>query len=75
MDKKWTANEIQRNFMKGLEGEVEGLTLAEINAKLGTNIKTGSINTLISKGLVIADGEKEVIVQAKRKVKVYKLVK
>ena len=75
MEKTWTPNETQRDFMKGLADAPDGLTLAEINAKLGKEIKTGSINTLLTKGLVIADGEHEIVVQAKRKVKVYKLAK
>ena len=72
---KWEANDTQKLFMEALKDEADGLTLAEINAKLGKEIKTGSINTLLSKGLVVADGEREVVVQAKRKVKVYKLAK
>ena len=76
MEKKtWEPNDNQKRFMEGLANEAEGLTLAELNAKLGTEIKTGSINTLLTKGLVIADGEKEIIVQAKRKVKIYRLAK
>ena len=54
---KWTANETQKTFLKALaDGKVK--SLRQINAELGKEIKTGSVNTLISKGYVksIADG-------------------
>lgn len=71
----WTPNKNQKAFMEALEGVEEGLTLAEINEKLGTDIKTGSINCLLTKELVETIGEREVMVLAKKKVKVYKLVR
>ena len=70
----WVANKTQQMFMEALEGEENGLTLSEVNEKLGTEIKTGSINCLLAKGLVETDGEREVQVMVKKKVKVYKLV-
>jgi hypothetical protein len=71
----WVANKTQKAFLEALEGVEEGLTLSEINEKLGTEIKTGSINCLLTKGLVETDGEREVQVLVKKKVKVYKLVR
>ena len=71
----WTPNKNQKAFLEALEGVEEGLTLSEVNEKLGTEIKTGSINCLLTKGLVEADGEREVQVLVKKKVKVYKLVR
>ena len=53
----WTPNETQKLFLGALaDGNVK--SLKQINAELGKEIKTGSINTLISKGMVksIADG-------------------
>ena len=53
----WTPNETQKLFLGALaDGTVK--SLKQINAELGKEIKTGSINTLISKGMVksIADG-------------------
>ena len=53
----WTPNETQKLFLGALaDGKVK--SLRQINAELGKEIKTGSINTLISKGMVksIADG-------------------
>ena len=54
---KWSANDTQKTFLKALaDGKVK--SLRQINAELGKEIKTGSVNTLISKGYVksIADG-------------------
>lgn len=54
---KWTPNETQKAFLGALaDGKVK--SLRQINAELGREIKTGSINTLIAKGMVqsIADG-------------------
>ena len=70
----WTPNKTQQSFMEALADEENGLTLSEVNEKLGTEIKTGSINCLLAKGLVETDGEREVQVMVKKKVKVYKLV-
>lgn len=56
-DRKWEANETQKSFMGVLaDGKVK--SLRQINAELGREIKTGSITTLITKGLVksIPDG-------------------
>ena len=53
----WSANETQKTFLKALaDGKTK--SLRQINAELGKEIKTGSVNTLITKGLVksIADG-------------------
>ena len=53
----WTPNETQKTFLGALaDGKVK--SLSQINAELGKEIKTGSVNTLITKGLVksIADG-------------------
>lgn len=70
----WTPNKTQQSFMEALADAEDGLTLSEVNEKLGTEIKTGSINCLLAKGLVETDGEREVMVMTKKKVKVYKLV-
>lgn len=70
----WVANEKQKKFMEVLAEHEDGLTLSEINEILDMEIKTGSINCLLAKGLVETDGEREVMVMTKKKVKVYKLV-
>ena len=51
------------------------LTLAELSEKLGMEIKSGNINALVKKGNVEKSGEREIIVQAKRKVGEYSFVR
>ena len=56
----WSANDTQKKFMEILKKYPDGVTLKEIEVAEGETFKTGSINTLIGKGLVNADGKKEV---------------
>ena len=50
-NKTWTMNETQMAFVGALkDGQIK--SLKQVNAELGTAIKTGSINTLITKGIV-----------------------
>lgn len=63
-------NEKQTAFINALK-ETEGLTLAEASKRAGVEIKSGSINTLVKKGLVTTIGDREIVVKAKRKVKVF----
>lgn len=55
-DRKWEPNETQNEFLKILGENPDGLTLREIAKKTGKVFKSGSINTLSSKGLVDSDG-------------------
>lgn len=49
----WQPNETQKIFMEALaDGTVK--SLKQINNALGKEIKTGSVNTLITKGKVIS---------------------
>lgn len=75
----WSANAKQKKFMEEIAKEENGLSLHEVNERLGLTgtedeIKSGSINCLITKGLVEAEGEREIEVTVKRKVKVYKYI-
>lgn len=57
MANTWQPNETQKIFLGALaDGKVK--SLRQINTELGKDIKTGSVNTLITKGYVesIADG-------------------
>ena len=51
-------NETQKNFVEVLKGYENGITLFELKL-VGIEFKSGSINTLISKGIVSADDERE----------------
>lgn len=66
-------NEKQTEFLADLAKTSGSLTLSEINAKFGTEFKSGTINALVKAGKVAYGEDKEVIVSAKRKVHTYKL--
>ena len=76
MEKTWTPNELQKAFMGALSDGSEK-TLAEISVILGKEIKSGCINTLTAKGLIISNPKSRTIVCPhcghKRKVGTYKL--
>jgi hypothetical protein len=82
-NKTWTMNETQKAFMGVLAGYPDGVTMFELKLA-GHDFKTGSINTLITKGLVVTDGEKDfacdivydgkVVGKTTKTGKVYKLV-
>lgn len=55
-DRKWEPNETQKEFLKILGENPDGITLREIAKKYGKVVKSGSINSLASKGLVNTDG-------------------
>ena len=81
---KWTPNEKQKLFLGAL-ADGKALTLAEVSKKVGVEIKSGSINTLIAKGMVqtedvsydcniVRKDNNEVVGTTKKTVKAYKLV-
>lgn len=55
--KTWSANETQTAFMTALRENGGKATLFELNYFKGYAFKSGSVNTLIKKGLVKADEE------------------
>ena len=54
--RKWKMNDTQKEFVKILGENPDGLTLREIKKNYGKEFKSGSINTLASKGIVNTDG-------------------
>lgn len=50
--KDWAPNEVQKEFMEVLANLGHPATLAEVNAVSGKEFKSGSVNTLVTKGLV-----------------------
>ena len=54
--RKWEMNDTQKEFVKILGENPDGLTLREIKKNYGKEFKSGSINTLASKGIVNTDG-------------------
>ena len=79
----WKMNDTQKRFMEVLGQYADGVTMFELKLA-GHDFKTGSINTLITKGLVVTDGEREfacdvvyngvVVGKVTKSGKVYKLV-
>lgn len=65
----------ERKILTALETADRALTLAELTDMLGMEIKSGNINALVKKGNVEKSGEREIIVQAKRKVGEYSFVR
>lgn len=55
MTKNWTMNETQKAFIETLKAVGGASTLLEIEAIQGKKFATGSINTLVSKGLVATE--------------------
>lgn len=55
MTKTWEMNATQKDFMDTLKGFDRAVTLMEIEARTGKTFKTGSINTLVTKELVITE--------------------
>lgn len=80
---KWEMNAVQKDFVAVLKGYENGATLKDIELDTGKAFKTGSVNTLIAKGIVEAvDSEVMVSIvyrgveigQVKKAWKIYKLV-
>lgn len=55
-DRNWSPNEKQKLFIKTLEGS-DGMTLKQASVAAGIDFATGTINPLVSKGLVVIAGE------------------
>ena len=83
-NKTWKMTDTQRQFVETLESYENGATLFELKLA-GKEFKSGSINTLISKGVVETAGEREylcdivyngvVVGKITKTGKVYKLVR
>lgn len=77
MANTWKANETQQKFMEVLKSADKPITLAKASEMAGVVFKTGSINTLTTKGLVISHKDAEVVVCEccghKHKVSTYEL--
>lgn len=82
-NKTWSMNDTQKDFVAVLKGYENGITLFELKLA-GKEFKSGSVNTLISKGIVEITGEREfvcdivfngvVVGKSTKTGKVYKLV-
>ena len=81
---KWSPNDKQKQFLEVLKGAESPMTLAEVSEVVGYEVKSGSINTLIGKGLVVTNDTEieclivrkdngKVVGQTKKNVKAYAL--
>ena len=81
--KNWKMNDTQKAFMGVLANYPDGVTMFELKLA-GHDFKTGAVNTLITKGLVVTDGDRDfacdvvyngvVVGKVTKTGKVYKLV-
>lgn len=85
----WTPNDKQKAFLEALRkatADGKGLTLREVSKQVGFEVKSGTINALIKKGLVqtedvevaceiVAMDTREVMGTCKKTFKAYSLVK
>lgn len=74
MEKKINYTEMDRAIVAALEGNEEGMTLAELSQKIGKDVKAGHITSAKNKGLVSKVGEASVEKATKRKVSSYSFV-
>lgn len=59
---EWTPNANQKKFLEVLSAEPR--TLAELGELAGCEFKTGTVNTLIKKGLVAHGEDKQIVCPA-----------
>lgn len=82
-NKTWEMNAVQKDFVEVLKGYENGVTLFELKLA-GREFKSGSVNTLINKGIVEIAGDREfacevvyngvVVGKVTKPAKIYKLV-
>ena len=68
---KLVMNETRKGILHALEESNTPMTLREISDKCGKSVKSGSINTLVSAGVIKVTGVKKVPVVTYREVNVY----
>lgn len=72
-EKKIVYTEKDKAIVAALTGE-DGLTIAEVNAKTGMDLKPGSFSNAIKKGLIVRIGDREVTRMGTREVSAYSLI-
>ena len=61
MEKKNQLNERQVAVISTLKASDKALTLAEISAVVGFEVKSGTTNTLVKRGLIKVAGERTIV--------------
>lgn len=75
MSKKEIVRSVEAEaIVNTLKESGESMTLAEISAVAGMDLKTGHLSSGRAAGLIGADGEKEIEVLVKKRVKTYRYI-
>ena len=75
MSKKEIVRSVEAEaIVNTLKGSGESMTLAEISAVTGMDLKTGHLSSGRAAGLIEADGEREIEVLVKKSVKTYRYI-
>lgn len=75
MSKKEVVRSVEAEaIVNTLKESGESMTLAEISAVTGMDLKTGHLSSGRAAGLIVADGEKEIEVLVKKSVKTYRYI-
>lgn len=75
MSKKEIVRSVEAEaIVNTLKESGESMTLAEISAVTGMDLKTGHLSSGRAAGLIEADGEKEIEVLVKKSVKTYRYI-
>lgn len=75
MSKKEIVRSVEAEaIVNTLKESGESMTLAEISAVAGMDLKTGHLSSGRAAGLIEADGEKEIEVLVKKSVKTYRYI-
>ena len=61
-------------IIKARKDSGESMTLAELSAVTGLDLKTGHLSSGRSAGLIASDGEKEIEVLVRKSVKTYRYI-
>ena len=73
--KKEVVRSVEANaIINALKDSGESMTLAELSAVTGLDLKTGHLSSGRSAGLIASDGEKEIEVLVKKSVKTYRYI-
>ena len=64
MEKKTQMNERQVAVIKALKASDKALTLAEISGIVGFEVKSGTTNTLVKRGIIKVAGERTIVCAA-----------
>lgn len=71
---KLVMNDLRKNVIEVLKNASAPMTLDEISTAVGTPVKTGTTNAMVSAGVIVKAGDREVLKPSTRKVATYAFV-